>query len=174
MATGEKPAEPVAEPVATKQLGAGDKEQSVAVVGTSDEEHDADIEAGSGVEQQHPQPQQEPTVNEKRVVSRSPSRAASSFANANTNTVPRAQRRGLLGRFTVIPEVERPYEYKNGTKWIITAIVALAAAGAPMGSGIFLRTCYCSRGRDKTAQLTTCVSCPRLHGKGPGRLGDRH
>jgi hypothetical protein len=65
------------------------------------------------------------------------SRRVSSFANAGI--VPRAQRRGLLGRLTVIPEIERPYEYKNSTKWMITAIVALAGAGGPMGSGIFLR-----------------------------------
>ncbi|KAK4104300.1 hypothetical protein N658DRAFT_420574 [Parathielavia hyrcaniae] len=69
--------------------------------------------------------------------SRPQSPLASSFANAAI--VPRSQRRGLLGRLTLIPEVERPYEYKNSTKWMITAVVALAAAAAPMGSGIFLR-----------------------------------
>ncbi|KAL2073646.1 hypothetical protein VTL71DRAFT_10972 [Oculimacula yallundae] len=52
--------------------------------------------------------------------------------------VPRAKRRGLLARFTVIPEVERPYEYKNSTKWFITFQVAIAAAAAPMGSAILL------------------------------------
>ncbi|TVY29592.1 MFS transporter [Lachnellula hyalina] len=53
--------------------------------------------------------------------------------------VPRSRRRGLLGRFAcIIPEVERPYEYKNSTKWFITFIIALAAAAAPMGSAIFL------------------------------------
>src|SRR5690242_2734465 len=56
--------------------------------------------------------------------SRPQSRHASSFANAGI--VPRSQRRGLLGRLTVLPEVERPYEYNNKTKWMITAIVALA------------------------------------------------
>jgi len=54
-------------------------------------------------------------------------------------TVPRSKRRGLLGRCAIIPEVERPHEYKNGTKWTITAIIALAAAAAPMGSAIFYR-----------------------------------
>ena len=53
--------------------------------------------------------------------------------------VPRSERRGLLGRFAIIAEVESPHEYKNSTKWMITAIVALAAAAAPMGSGIFYR-----------------------------------
>lgn len=66
------------------------------------------------------------------------SRPASSFANTN-NIIPRAERRGLLGRFALIPEIERPYEYRNSTKWAITAIVALAGAAAPMGSSIFLR-----------------------------------
>jgi hypothetical protein len=69
--------------------------------------------------------------------SRPQSERGTSFAD--TSPVPRAQRRGLFARLTVIPEVEQPYKYKNKTKWTITAIVALAAAGAPMGSGIFLR-----------------------------------
>jgi len=53
--------------------------------------------------------------------------------------IPRSKRRGLLARFTIIPEVERPYDYKRSTKWLITLQVALAAAAAPMGSAILLR-----------------------------------
>lgn len=59
--------------------------------------------------------------------------------------VPRSKRRGLFGRFTLVAEVERPYDYNNSTKWFITGVVALAAAAAPAGSSIFLRkyiTCY--------------------------------
>ncbi|KAK0728472.1 major facilitator superfamily domain-containing protein [Lasiosphaeria miniovina] len=59
-----------------------------------------------------------------------------SFANTS-RVVPRAKRRGLFGRFAIIPEIESPYDYTNGTKWAITAVIALAAAAAPMGSGIF-------------------------------------
>ncbi|KAL2264702.1 hypothetical protein VTJ83DRAFT_7212 [Remersonia thermophila] len=72
---------------------------------------------------------------EKTTSNRPPSRRST---YTNTIAVPRAQRRGLFGRFAIIPEVERPYDYKTGTKWTITAIVALAAAAAPMGSGIFM------------------------------------
>jgi hypothetical protein len=53
-------------------------------------------------------------------------------------TVPRLERRGLLGRFTLIPEITIPIHYARRTKWLITAIVALAAAAAPMGSAIIL------------------------------------
>jgi hypothetical protein len=53
--------------------------------------------------------------------------------------VPRSQRRGLLGRFCLLAEVERPHDYKNGTKWFITLIIAAAAVVAPMGSAIFYR-----------------------------------
>jgi hypothetical protein len=53
-------------------------------------------------------------------------------------TVPRLERRGLLGRFTLIPEITIPNHYPRRTKWLITAIVALAAAAAPMGSAIIL------------------------------------
>lgn len=66
------------------------------------------------------------------------SRASSIFSRSRT-VVPRAQRRGLFGRFTVIPEIDRPQEYTTKTKWIITAIIALAAAAAPVGAGIFYR-----------------------------------
>ncbi|EPE09913.1 mfs transporter [Ophiostoma piceae UAMH 11346] len=51
--------------------------------------------------------------------------------------VPRSKRRGLFGRFAVLPEIERPYDYANKTKWLITLVVALSAAGGPMGSSIF-------------------------------------
>ncbi|KAK4191218.1 major facilitator superfamily domain-containing protein [Podospora australis] len=62
---------------------------------------------------------------------------SSSFVRTQS-IVPRAKRRGLFGSAAVIPEIEVPYDYTNKTKWTITAIVALAAAAAPMGSGIFL------------------------------------
>ncbi|KAK1829051.1 major facilitator superfamily domain-containing protein, partial [Podospora conica] len=68
--------------------------------------------------------------------SRPISRRASIFARTAA-LVPKSEQRGLLARFTIIPEIESPYEYTNNTKWIITAVVAMAAAGAPMGSGIF-------------------------------------
>jgi hypothetical protein len=54
-------------------------------------------------------------------------------------TIPRSQRRGLFGRFAIIPEVENPYEYKNSTKWMMTIIVALAATTSSTGSSIFYR-----------------------------------
>ncbi len=70
----------------------------------------------------------------------SPSKSKSSSVRSRALTiVPRAKRRGLLARLTVIPEVERPYEYKSSTKWFITFQVAIAAAAAPMGSAILLR-----------------------------------
>ncbi|KAI9881485.1 MAG: hypothetical protein M1830_000048 [Pleopsidium flavum] len=51
--------------------------------------------------------------------------------------VPRSDRRGLFGRFTILAEVEEPKHYGRRTKWFVTFIVALAAAAAPMGSAIF-------------------------------------
>jgi multidrug resistance protein len=52
--------------------------------------------------------------------------------------VPRHLRRGLLSRFTLVPEVTQPYHYPNRTKWLITFTVACAAAAAPMGSAIIM------------------------------------
>ncbi|KAL6880822.1 major facilitator superfamily domain-containing protein [Trichoderma novae-zelandiae] len=67
---------------------------------------------------------------------RSRSRASSTRSRALT-VVPRSQRRGVLARLTVVPEVERPYDYKKSTKWGITLTIALATAAAPLGSSIF-------------------------------------
>lgn len=50
--------------------------------------------------------------------------------------VPRSQRRGLFGRFSILAEVEEPKHYPRKTKWYITFVVALAAMAAPMGSAI--------------------------------------
>ncbi|KAJ5168077.1 uncharacterized protein N7482_003671 [Penicillium canariense] len=51
--------------------------------------------------------------------------------------VPRSQRRGLFGQFTLVAEVENPKTYARKMKWFITFIVAVAGATAPMGSSIF-------------------------------------
>ena len=53
--------------------------------------------------------------------------------------VPRAKRRGLFGRFTLVAEVEEPKHYPRKVKWFITFNVAFAAIAAPMGSAIIFR-----------------------------------
>ncbi|KAL6721397.1 hypothetical protein ACLMJK_000500 [Lecanora helva] len=50
--------------------------------------------------------------------------------------VPRTNRRGLFGRFTLLAEVEEPKNYARPTKWFITFIIGLAAVAAPLGSTI--------------------------------------
>jgi hypothetical protein len=69
---------------------------------------------------------------------RSKSRTPSSRSRIST-IIPRSKRRGLFGRFTIVPEIENSKEHKRSIKWFITALIALAAATAPMGSAIFLR-----------------------------------
>lgn len=66
---------------------------------------------------------------------------ASSVRSRPLTIVPKTKRRGLLAKFAIVPEVERPYDYKNSTKWTITAAISLATAAAPMGSSIFYREC---------------------------------
>ena len=50
---------------------------------------------------------------------------------------PEGKGRGLLANLALIPEVGRPYDYKNSTKWSITFIISIATAAAPLGSSIF-------------------------------------
>ncbi|KAI3398208.1 hypothetical protein diail_9685 [Diaporthe ilicicola] len=69
-------------------------------------------------------------------LSRSHSRASSARSRPLV-IVPRNKKRGLFAQLTVIPEVERPYDYSRKTKWIITTVIAVAATGGPMGSNIF-------------------------------------
>jgi hypothetical protein len=74
--------------------------------------------------------------------------------------VPRSRRRGLLGRFTLVAEVENPYDYSNRLKWFITFIVAFAAAAAPMGSSIFFRK-SCSITTARSVRQWSLRSFPR-------------
>lgn len=53
--------------------------------------------------------------------------------------VPRSQRRGFLGRFTFLAEVENSIHYSRKTKWLITLVVSLCGIAAPMASSIILR-----------------------------------
>jgi hypothetical protein len=78
------------------------------------------------------------TTRSRDTPTRTRSRASSNLTRALT-IVPRASRRGLFGSLALVPEVERPYDYKNSTKWTITAAISLATAAAPMGSSIFYR-----------------------------------
>ncbi|KEY68951.1 hypothetical protein S7711_04616 [Stachybotrys chartarum IBT 7711] len=66
-----------------------------------------------------------------------PSRVSSHHSRPPVVIVPRAKRRGLLAGLAIIPEVERPYDYKRSTKWTITLTIALATTAAPLGSTIF-------------------------------------
>lgn len=77
-------------------------------------------------------------VTERPVAQRTQSRSSSTRSRPLI-AVPRSERRGLLARFTFLPEVEKPYNYKRSTKWFITFLVAIAAAAAPIGSAILLR-----------------------------------
>lgn len=108
-----------------------DKELDSGAHGDDHSEHsERALSADDSIEPAPPQPSQDDARPKFR---------SSSVRPGPLSIVPRSKRRGLLGRFAIIPEVERPYDYGNGTKWAITAITALAGAAAPMGSTIFYR-----------------------------------
>ena len=65
--------------------------------------------------------------------------SAASIFSQTQQPIPRSQRRGLLGRFTIIPEVADPRDYNDSTKWVMTSVVALAAATSSTGSSISYR-----------------------------------
>ncbi|UNI20742.1 hypothetical protein JDV02_006804 [Purpureocillium takamizusanense] len=80
---------------------------------------------------------EEKAIGDNAVVPRRSASRASSARSRPLTIVPRHRRRGLFGRFTIVPEVKRPYDYKNSTKWGLTATVAFATIAAPLGSSIF-------------------------------------
>lgn len=122
----------VAEEDMTNRRASGGDEKSQ----TSDE---AEVEHDSGHEDEDDDRDENRDATSSRAESQL-SRVSSTFSRT-TAIVPRGKRRGLLARLAIIPEIERPYDYKNKTKWIITATVALAAIAAPLGSAIFYRKC---------------------------------
>jgi hypothetical protein len=71
-------------------------------------------------------------------------------------TVPRLKRRGLLGQFALVAEVENPKTYPRKMKWFITFIVAVAGAAAPLGSSIFFRKLFCR------CQYSSCPALMKL------------
>jgi hypothetical protein len=112
---------------------ATEDDEKVLDIGWHEDEHSNHSKRTFSADSIEPAPVQ---VTQPDVRSKSRS---SSVRSRPLSIVPRSKRRGLLGRFAIIPEVERPHEYGNGTKWAITAIVALAAAASPVGSAIFYR-----------------------------------
>lgn len=53
-------------------------------------------------------------------------------------TVPRSQRRGLLARVAIVPEIKDSKTFSRRVKWGLTFIVAAAGTAGPMGSAIIL------------------------------------
>ena len=55
-----------------------------------------------------------------------------------SNVVPRADRRGLFGRFSLLAEVVDAKDYSNPIKWWVTFVIAIAGIAAPLASAIIL------------------------------------
>ncbi|TEA07472.1 MFS transporter OpS2 [Colletotrichum sidae] len=109
-----------------EQIQSTDSEDEITEVGRAED--------GSG-SRHSPSPKPDEDQSDA-APARTRSRASSTRSRA-LSVVARSKRRGILGRLAVIPEVNRPYDYANKTKWTITLIIALAAAVSPMGSSIF-------------------------------------
>ncbi|KAL8712487.1 MAG: hypothetical protein Q9220_003335 [cf. Caloplaca sp. 1 TL-2023] len=57
----------------------------------------------------------------------------------SSNFVPKSRRRGLFSHLTLVAEVENPKKYRRSVKWIITFIVAAAAALVTTGENMLYR-----------------------------------
>lgn len=134
-----------------KSVEASGKEKELEIEKTSTEEKDDSIEPG--VQNQHDDTisisaSRASTASERSTIEHGTSQADNksrpvNLARTITITpdaviVPRAQRRGLIARFALIPEVENPEHYASKTKWLLTFIVAFCAMAGPMGSAIVM------------------------------------
>lgn len=117
-------------PAQDQERASSDLNQSSREKNNEDVQSSTDPSVINGLEDSHP--------DEKNIASvRSNTRPES--IRSPPIKVPRSQRRGLFGRFTILAEVEEPRDYKNKTKWFITSLVSLAALAAPLGSTIIFR-----------------------------------
>lgn len=73
--------------------------------------------------------------------------------------IPRGKRRGWLSNLSIVAEVQEPKDYENRTKWFITFIVAIAAAAAPVGSSIVLRTACLYVQKQRITLTNLAYSC---------------
>ncbi|KAF4121110.1 Major Facilitator Superfamily, partial [Geosmithia morbida] len=107
---------------------------------------------------------------------RTRSRAASSTRSRTVVVVPRSKRRGLLGRFSVIPEVERPYDYRNSTKWAITAALGRRTIYLTSFSLFFVFSVLCAVSTNMTMLIVfrTCsgATSASVQAVGAGTIAD--
>lgn len=147
--------------ISQKKEAAVDDEKSRHSSELGDEDHHTDRDS---VHDENDDP-------EAGVPARTQSRASSARSRPIV-VVPRSERRGLFGRFGLLPEITIPYDYSNNTKWFITILVAFCGFAAPIGSAIFFRESPPSgfRGRYSTRYLArrlTWHSCSSGNGSGP-------
>ncbi|PNP51201.1 hypothetical protein THARTR1_08105 [Trichoderma harzianum] len=95
-----------------------------------------DSSPDSGVKQDIPSDQSQghnKQLQDVQVHSKDPTDENASKAS---KPVPRQERRGLFSHFTLVAELENSSDYSNSIKWLMTAIVALAATTSSAGSSI--------------------------------------
>jgi len=107
--------------IAAKEAEASSENDAISIAHSSTT-IDSEIDRGKRAEKQHTPPTLTRTTS----------------VTPDAIIVDRRNRRGLLGRLTIIPEVENSHNYARRTKWFITTIVAVCAMAAPMGSSIVM------------------------------------
>ena len=117
--------------------GVGQGTQSLPSLSSKDEKESQEYSPRSS-SPSTAQPVRSPDKIEDDVEAARVTTNSSSIAPAPVK-VPRSQRRGLFGRFSILAEVEEPHHYSRRTKWYITFVIAMAAVAAPLGSAIILR-----------------------------------
>ncbi|KAJ8116155.1 hypothetical protein OPT61_g2364 [Boeremia exigua] len=119
-------------------------EQQTARVSSHEKEKEVEAAHGSlhessgDSESIHSHASTTPTVHQDEKNVRPATLTRTTSVTPEAVVVPRADRRGLLARFALIPEVENSYHYSRKTKWLLTSIIAFCAMAGPMGSAIVM------------------------------------
>lgn len=87
----------------------------------------------------HPQPiEQDIQGDEESRISSGVNRLESNASSTKLKRVPASEKRGLFGRFAMIPEYQDARDYPKSVKLTIVFVVAFAAITGPMGTSIML------------------------------------
>lgn len=120
-------------------------EQPTTHIGSHNEKEESDTgtngsvhESSDDTESIHSHASTTPTVHQEEKNVRPVMLSRTTSVTPEAVVVSRAERRGLLARFALIPEVENPYHYSRKTKWLLTFIIAFCAMAGPMGSAIVM------------------------------------
>jgi multidrug resistance protein len=118
----------------TTHIGSHNEKEKESEIGPTGSIHESSEDSDSI----HSHASTAPTIPQDEKTVRPATLTRTTSITPDAVIVPKPDRRGLLARFALIPEVQNPYHYSRKTKWFLTTIIAFCAMAGPMGSAIVM------------------------------------